>query len=65
MGGRTMLPGFIDTHQHLGLTAQVLGGLDLSVARSLDELLGIVAEGYEKGDPDHWVLGCRLNELDP
>ena len=61
--GRTMLPGFIDTHQHLGLTAQVLGGLNLSQARCMDELMAVVADGYAAGAPDHWVLGCRLNEL--
>jgi predicted amidohydrolase YtcJ len=64
LDGLTMLPGFIDTHQHLGLTAQVLGGLDLSAAKDMDDVRSIVAEGVAKGDPDHWVLGCRLNELD-
>ncbi|MDD3313802.1 amidohydrolase [Pseudodesulfovibrio sp.] len=64
IGGRTMLPGFIDTHQHLGLTAQVLGGLDLSVAKNLGDVRAILAEGYAAGDPGHWVLGCRLNELE-
>ncbi len=63
MNGLTMLPGFIDTHQHLGLTGQVLGGLDLSAADSLDAVLSIVAEGYAQGDSDHWVLGYCLNEL--
>ncbi|WP_419785579.1 amidohydrolase [Pseudodesulfovibrio sp.] len=62
--GRTMLPGFIDTHQHLGLTAQVLGGLDLSKAADMSDIRAIVAEGYANGDADHWVLGCVLNELD-
>lgn len=64
LSGGTILPGFIDTHQHLGLTGQVLGGLDLSGADSLDAVLAVVADGYAQGDPDRWVLGYCLNELD-
>ena len=63
MHGLTVLPGFIDTHQHLGLTGQVLGGLDLSGADRLDAVLAVLAEGYTQGEPNGWVLGCRLNEL--
>ena len=63
MGGKTMLPGFIDTHQHLGLTGQVLNGIDLSDADSIDTVLSRITQGAQKTPKDAWVLGYSLNEL--
>lgn len=64
MGGRTLLPGFIDTHQHLGLTGQVLNGIDLRPVRSMDEILDKVKQAAAETADDAWVLGYSLNELD-
>ncbi|MBG0790411.1 MAG: amidohydrolase [Desulfovibrionaceae bacterium] len=63
MGGKTLLPGFIDTHQHLGLTGQVLNGLDFSAAACLDDILGPVAGAAPGGAPEDWLLGYSLAEF--
>lgn len=63
MKGKTVLPGFIDAHQHLGLTGQVLGGLDFRSASSLDAVAALVAEAGSKAPEGTWVLGYSMNEL--
>ena len=63
MGGRTLLPGFIDSHQHLGLTGQVLNGLNFAEAGTLDDVLGMVAEAVSMGGSRDWLLGYSLSEF--
>lgn len=62
LSGKTLLPGFYDTHQHLGLTGQVLSGLHLRDARSLPEVLERVQSVAGDGAPDEWLLGYTLND---
>jgi predicted amidohydrolase YtcJ len=42
LSGRLLLPGLIDAHLHVASLAQVREGLDVSGARSVTELVGIV-----------------------
>ncbi len=62
MGGKTLLPGFIDAHGHvleLGFRALEL---DLSGTKSLDEAKARIAN-YIKANPDRkWVLGGGWNQ---
>jgi len=60
--GKTVLPGFIDTHQHLGLTGQVLTGLDFFDVHTMDEVLDMIREAAPQGGPKEWLLGYTLNE---
>ena len=62
MGGRVVLPGFIDAHGHvMGLGFGTLA-LDLSDTRSLEEAQAKVA-AYVKANPDRrWVLGRGWNQ---
>lgn len=62
LGGRTVLPGFIDGHGHvMGLGFASLS-LDLSDTRSLEEAKAKVAD-YVKRNPDRtWVLGRGWNQ---
>jgi hypothetical protein len=62
--GRTVLPGLIDCHGHVGsLGAFGLGRLDLSSARSFDDLVTAVKEASLKGEKGsgggEWILGGR------
>ena len=57
LDGRLVVPGFIEGHGHflsLGRAKQIL---DLSVARSWEEILGIVAEAAKRSVPGEWVHG--------
>lgn len=61
--GKVVLPGFIDAHTHL-----VFAGLaktrylDLSGARSLDELLDQVRAAVKGKSRDEWLIGRRWDE---
>lgn len=59
---RTVLPGFIDTHQHLMLTGLLATAIALDDAASLDEVLERVAAGSRETPPGGWVRAGRLNE---
>jgi predicted amidohydrolase YtcJ len=62
MGGKTLMPGFIDAHGHvMGLGFGVLS-LDLSKARSLNEAKAMVA-AYIAANPDRqWIVGRGWNQ---
>jgi hypothetical protein len=62
MGGKTLLPGFIDAHGHvMGLGFGTLS-LDLSMARSLGEAKSRIA-AYIAANPDRkWILGRGWNQ---
>ena len=66
LAGKTVLPGFIDTHVHLIQTGLSLAGANLSAFRQTDQVLEIVREEAAKGDRDALLFlhRCRLLALD-
>jgi len=64
LGGRLVLPGFIDTHIHFHEWALKRNDLQLDSVTSLDELLVSVHKKAESLQPGHWVLGQGWNESD-
>lgn len=57
LGGRHVVPGFIDAHVHILGGGLSLDRLDLSDARTREETLNLVAR-YALEHPDHaWILG--------
>jgi predicted amidohydrolase YtcJ len=63
LAGRTLLPGFIDAHNHLSIAALHPVWADLSQVTTADGLKAALAEqaGHE---PDaHWVRGANWNEV--
>jgi predicted amidohydrolase YtcJ len=64
LGGKTVLPGFIDAHMHLVSVGLRESGyyLDLSQARSLEETLALVRARVHQTEKDQWVLGRGWDE---
>lgn len=57
LGGRALLPGFIDAHHHF-LQAVVYGGaVELTDVRTLDELCRRFAAAAHTTPPGAWILG--------
>lgn len=55
--GKTMTPGFIESHGHLmGLGHNELN-LNLMGVKNYDEMVGMVAEAVENAEPGEWILG--------
>jgi predicted amidohydrolase YtcJ len=60
LGGATVLPGLIDAHGHVaGLGSFGLGRIDLSGARSFDDVIASVVSSAKKAKMGEWVLGGR------
>lgn len=57
LNGKTMTPGFIESHGHLmGIGYNKLE-LDLMHVKTYDELVEKVAEAVDKADPGDWITG--------
>lgn len=62
LGGATVLPGMIDTHQHLFASARNLTRLDLKNVRSMAELLERVRRRAEETPEGQWILGAGFDQ---
>ena len=65
LGGRVLLPGFIDAHTHLTTVGRYLVHADLSAADSPDEAVSLLAEratDVAGSSGDSWVLGYGYDE---
>ncbi|EHR78668.1 amidohydrolase [Thermococcus litoralis DSM 5473] len=56
MGGKTVLPGFIDSHMHLNSLGQSLKMLNLKGTKSIEELKTKL-KGYAEKTSTSWILG--------
>src|SRR2546426_8140631 len=57
LGGRTVVPGFVDSHIHVPSFGLSLHLVDLTGTRSLVEAVGLVAAALRRGPPGAWVPG--------
>ncbi|MGA7670918.1 MAG: amidohydrolase [Nitrolancea sp.] len=62
MGGGVVLPGIIDSHNHLLSTSQVLQQIQLYDCRSIGEILERVAERARTARPGEWIVGRGWDE---
>lgn len=60
--GTVMYPGFVDSHLHLIFQGEKLLRLDLTKARSAEEMLAMVKEAAETTPADQWLFGEGWNE---
>jgi predicted amidohydrolase YtcJ len=60
LGGRVLMPGFIDCHQHFMEGAAVASGLSVVRCRSLGDLLAELRVASAKTPPGNWLraFGC-------
>ncbi len=57
VGGRTVVPGFIDAHNHFLATGESLGWVDVRYpgVASVEELVAAIAEAAGRTPPGRWV----------
>ncbi len=60
LDGKTVLPGLIDAHCHpASLGSYGLGHIDLSDARSFEEVVAMVAARVKQASKGEWIIGGR------
>ncbi len=57
LGGKTVLPGFIDAHTHFVAGGFSLQAVNLRGAAGPDEFVGRIAERVRQAKPNEWVTG--------
>jgi predicted amidohydrolase YtcJ len=57
LGGRLAIPGFIESHGHFTGLGRSLMNLDLTEARSWEEIVARVADLAQQVGPGQWILG--------
>ncbi|MBI2891483.1 MAG: amidohydrolase [Nitrospirae bacterium] len=64
LAGRTVVPGFIDSHHHLSIALIYGGGVDCrpEAAPSIDVLLTRLAEAEKRLPPGAWLVGTGHDE---
>ena len=62
LNGKTVVPGFIDTHIHVADFGRTLQWVDLRQADSVNAMKGIVREKVDRTAKGKWILGSGWNE---
>ena len=57
--GKTILPGFIDSHTHLSSGAKIVTGINLTGIEKKSVWLEMIAERVKTMEPGEWLLGGR------
>jgi hypothetical protein len=63
VGGRSVLPGFVDAHHHLAFTGAELAAIDVRYpgVASIDALVERIAEAAERTPDGAWIRAVGLN----
>ena len=57
--GKTVVPGFIDSHTHLSSGAKIVTGINLTEIREKAVWLEMIKERVKSMEPGEWLLGGR------
>lgn len=61
--GKTVLPGFIDSHVYMIQTGLNMMAVDLSKAKSIEEVIALLKERKNKTPKGHLIRGVKFDEL--
>jgi predicted amidohydrolase YtcJ len=61
LNGKTVVPGFIDTHIHVADFGRLLSWIDLSDVDSITEMQNLLRARVEQSPKDKWLLGRGLD----
>jgi hypothetical protein len=62
LGGKFAMPGFIEGHGHFMMLGRSGMTLDLSQARSWDEIVAMVGDAVRKRKPGEWISGSGWHQ---
>jgi len=62
LGGKTVTPGFVDTHVHFSSGARRARSVDLRYVRTMDDLIVELKKKAETLPPGRWLRGWGYNE---
>jgi len=64
LGGKTVIPGFIDSHMHVLGLAEYVQNVQLSDCRSIEDMLGAISDFQEKNQVPEgkWIMGRGWNQ---
>jgi predicted amidohydrolase YtcJ len=62
LNGKTVVPGFIDTHIHVADFGRLLAWIDLSNAGSITEIQNLLKARVQKSPKVKWLLGRGWNQ---
>lgn len=60
--GKTVIPGFVDSHTHLMGFGLTFSRVDLSDTKSLEEALTLIKERKARTEPGRWVIAVEFDE---
>jgi hypothetical protein len=63
LNGKTILPGFIDSHMHLIPSCIDQYAINLENAKSIEEILELIKTHREKNPETNMIIGSRLTEF--
>ncbi len=62
LGGKTVVPGFVDAHTHITYAGMRSSHIDLEDARSIDEVKKILKDALPRYSPGEWIRGYNWDE---
>ncbi len=60
--GKTILPGFIDTHEHMMLSGSLATAVHLDNVENLEQIMERIADEVGRSEKGAWIRGSYLNE---
>ncbi len=59
--GATIVPGLVDAHSHPIMGLRITDGIDLSTAKSMDQVRALLGAEAQRGGTRGWLLGWGLD----